>query len=78
MCMRMHIRQDAEQYHDHETDTFHMRIQFTSHIEAKVLQNILASFMEAWSMQWSLHDANEPMRTVIFCSKEGHCLNDLL
>ena len=47
MCMRMHIRQDAEQYHDHETDT-NMRIQFTSHIEAKVLQNILASFMEAW------------------------------
>ena len=78
VCVRMHIRQDAEQYHDHETDTFHMRIQFTSHIEAKVLQNILASFMEAWSMQWSLHDANEPMRTVIFCSKEGHCLNDLL
>ena len=29
-------------------------------------------------MTWTLHNATAPMRTVIFCSKEGHCLNDLL
>ena len=29
-------------------------------------------------MQWSLHALAEPMKTVIFVSKEGHCLNDLM
>ena len=29
-------------------------------------------------MRWSLHDAAQPMRTVIMVSREGHCLNDLL
>jgi formyltetrahydrofolate deformylase len=33
---------------------------------------------QGFDMQWQLHNAGEPMRTVIMVSKEGHCLNDLL
>jgi formyltetrahydrofolate deformylase len=29
-------------------------------------------------MRWKLHQASQPMRTVLMVSKEGHCLNDLL
>jgi formyltetrahydrofolate deformylase len=29
-------------------------------------------------MQWGLHPLNEPMRTVLLVSQQGHCLNDLL
>jgi formyltetrahydrofolate deformylase len=29
-------------------------------------------------MRWQLHQASQPMRTVLMVSKEGHCLNDLL
>ncbi|MEO5671518.1 MAG: formyltetrahydrofolate deformylase, partial [Ramlibacter sp.] len=29
-------------------------------------------------MDWKLHPATQPMRTVIMVSKDGHCLNDLL
>jgi formyltetrahydrofolate deformylase len=42
------------------------------------LKEQLKFFAEPFSMKWELHATNEPMPTVIFVSREGHCLNDLL
>ena len=71
--------EEAAQYNDHDTGLFFMRVQFTctdlSHTE---LQDKLAPFASGFAMRWSLHPLAEPMKTVIFVSKEGHCLNDLL
>ena len=71
--------EEAAQYNDHDTGLFFMRVQFTctdlSHTE---LQDKLAPFASGFGMRWSLHPLAEPMKTVIFVSKEGHCLNDLL
>jgi formyltetrahydrofolate deformylase len=38
----------------------------------------LRVFADTFAMRWSLHPLAEPVRTVIFVSKEGHCLNDLM
>jgi formyltetrahydrofolate deformylase len=71
--------EEAAQYNDHGTGLFFMRVQFTcdslSHAE---LQDKLGPFALGFGMRWSLHPLAEPMKTVIFVSKEGHCLNDLL
>ena len=71
--------EEAAQYNDHDTGLFFMRVQFTctdlSHTE---LQDKLVPFASGFGMRWSLHPLAEPMKTVIFVSKEGHCLNDLL
>lgn len=71
--------EEAAQYNDHDTGLFFMRVQFTcdglSHAE---LQDKLGPFATGFGMRWSLHPLAEPMKTVIFVSKEGHCLNDLL
>lgn len=70
--------EDAAQFHDHETDSFHMRLELTCDLPADTLRMHLGAFMEEWAIMWRLYDAKEPMKTIIFCSKEGHCLNDLL
>ena len=71
--------EEAAQYNDHDTGLFFMRVQFTctdlSHTE---LHDKLVPFASGFGMRWSLHPLAEPMKTVLFVSKEGHCLNDLL
>ncbi|MGE4240296.1 formyltetrahydrofolate deformylase [Ramlibacter sp.] len=71
--------EEAAQYNDHGTGLFFMRVRFAcDQLTADDLQAQLKFFAEPLQMQWKLHPANQPMRTVIFVSKEGHCLNDLL
>ncbi len=71
--------EEAAQYNDHDTGLFFMRVQFAcnQHTQAD-LKNQLETFAEPYGMRWQLHAAAQPMRTAIFVSKEGHCLNDLL
>ncbi len=71
--------EEAAQYNDPATGLFFMRVQFAcaSHDHA-ALQAELSSFATGFGMQWQLHAASTPMRTVLMVSKEGHCLNDLL
>ncbi|WP_295953006.1 formyltetrahydrofolate deformylase [Rhodoferax sp.] len=71
--------EEAGQYNDPDTGLFFMRVQFASaaHSTAE-LRSQLTPFAEGFAMRWSLHDAAEPVRTVLMVSKEGHCLNDLL
>ncbi len=71
--------EEAAQYNDHATGLFFMRVQFScAQVSYEDLQLKLKLFAEPYAMQWSLHPASQAMRTVIFVSKEGHCLNDLL
>lgn len=71
--------EEAAQYNDHDTGLFFMRVQFacTSLTEAELRQRV-DGLARPLSMTWSLHPLAQPVRTVIFVSREGHCLNDLL
>ena len=71
--------EEAAQFNDHDTGLFFMRVQFTcADAPAERLRAELAEFAAGFEMRWGLYPLAEPMRTVIFVSKEGHCLNDLL
>jgi formyltetrahydrofolate deformylase len=71
--------EEAAQYNDHDTGLFFMRVRFAcGQLTQDDLRTQLGMFAEGFQMQWKLHDSRQPMKTVIFVSKEGHCLNDLL
>ena len=71
--------EEAAQFNDHGTGLFFMRVQFTCDDAAPdALRDALAAFATPFGMRWKLHASAEPMRAVIFVSREGHCLNDLL
>jgi formyltetrahydrofolate deformylase len=58
--------EEAAQYNDHATGLFFMRVQFAC---GQLTQDDLRLHLRLLA---------EPVRTVIFVSKEGHCLNDLM
>jgi formyltetrahydrofolate deformylase len=71
--------EEAAQYNDHDTGLFFMRVRFAcGQLTHQDLRTQLKMFAEGFQMQWQLHASAQPMKTVIFVSKEGHCLNDLL
>lgn len=71
--------EEAAQYNDHDTGLFFMRVRFEcAGLSEAALREQLAHFAQGFEMTVQLHAAHAPMKTVIFCSKEGHCLNDLL
>jgi formyltetrahydrofolate deformylase len=71
--------EEAAQYNDHDTGLFFMRVQFAcGELTQEALRAKLTGFADPFGMQWTLHPLAEPVRTVIFVSQEGHCLNDLL
>ena len=71
--------EEAAQYNDHDTGLFFMRVQFAcvSLSEAELRQR-LDGLAAPLSMTFSLHPLAQPVKTVLFVSREGHCLNDLL
>ncbi|MEY2954325.1 MAG: Formyltetrahydrofolate deformylase, partial [Pseudomonadota bacterium] len=71
--------EEAAQYNDHGTGLFFMRVQFAcAQLGTEALKQEVAAFATLFQMDWKLHSTEQPMRTVILVSKEGHCLNDLL
>ena len=71
--------EEAAQYNDHGTGLFFMRVRFAcDRLTREDLAEQLKFFAEPYRMDLRLHEAEKPMPTVIFVSKEGHCLNDLL
>ena len=74
---------DAAQYADDRdqdaTGLFFMRVGFAcAALSFQALKEDLSVLAGNFEMRWSLHQARQPMRTVLMVSKEGHCLNDLL
>ncbi len=71
--------EEAAQHNDADTGLFFMRVQFASaELGTAALREQIGTLAERFDMRWKLHEATQPMRTVIFVSREGHCLNDLL
>ena len=71
--------EEAAQYNDHDTGLFFMRVRFAcGQLTQDDLSAQLRQFAEGFQMQWKLHACDQRMKTVIFVSREGHCLNDLL
>ncbi len=71
--------EEAAQYNDHGTGLFFMRVQFACPgVGADALREQIGALAAGFGMRWQLHEAAQPMRAVIFVSREGHCLNDLL
>jgi len=71
--------EEAAQYNDHDTGLFFMRVQFAcAQLSQAELRERLGTFAEPFGMRWGLHPLAQPLRAVLFVSKEGHCLNDLL
>lgn len=71
--------EEAAQYNDHDTGLFFMRVRFAcGDRDEATLKADLEGFAKGFGMNWQLHAAQQPMKTVIMVSKEGHCLNDLL
>jgi formyltetrahydrofolate deformylase len=71
--------EEAAQYNDPDTGLFFMRVQFScNQLTLADLQSQVTFFAKPLQMRCTLHSTQQPMRTVILVSKEGHCLNDLL
>ena len=71
--------EEAAQFNDAGNGLFFMRVQFScAPGQPEALRERLAELAQRFAMRWQLHAASQPMRTVIFVSREGHCLNDLL
>jgi formyltetrahydrofolate deformylase len=71
--------EEAAQHNDPATGLFFMRVRFRcpDHSAAQ-LRAQMADLAERFALRWRLHERALPMRCVIFVSREGHCLNDLL
>src|SRR5690606_24205832 len=72
--------EDSQQFGDHTTGLFFMRVHFTAEAGVTVdsLRASFAAVGESFQMDWQIHRAGERMRVVLMVSKFGHCLNDLL
>lgn len=69
---------ESQQYGSPESGTFFMRVDFTAPGSHTEVRETLAPVAGAFGMDWQLHAAGAPVRTLIMASKSGHCLNDLL
>src|SRR5205814_4987056 len=65
---------------DRESGRFFMRIDFETGraTDASALRDGFAATAERFGMTYDLWAAHAPYRTLIMCSKQLHCLNDLL
>ncbi|MFD5031620.1 formyltetrahydrofolate deformylase [Streptomyces sp. NPDC058405] len=72
--------EDSQQFGDHDTGLFFMRVHFSADAPVTVekLRASFAAIGDSFRMDWEIHRAEERMRIVLLVSKFGHCLNDLL
>ncbi len=73
---------ESSHFDDPDTGQFFMRTVFRSSGDEPLQQDAItdgfAGPAKKFSMDWSLYDSNEKVKTVVAVSKFGHCLNDLL
>ena len=70
--------EEAAQFNDSDTGLFFMRVRFQFDGTIDLLRTDWDTFAAEHTMQWTLHNAEQRMPTVIMVSQQGHCLNDLL
>jgi formyltetrahydrofolate deformylase len=69
---------DAQQFADHASGRFFMRVEASGETDSDELRQELASLAERFEMALELHDRDEVPSVLILVSQYGHCLNDLL
>jgi formyltetrahydrofolate deformylase len=72
---------DSAQFGDAQSQTFFMRVHFSSEdaaVSDVVLRTAFGEMAMPMQMVWQLHDARRKPRVMLMVSKIGHCLNDLL
>ncbi len=72
--------EDSQQFGDHDTGLFFMRVHFSADAPVNVdkLRASFAAIGDSFQMDWQINRADEKMRIVLMVSRFGHCLNDLL
>ncbi|MFF2410371.1 formyltetrahydrofolate deformylase [Streptomyces sp. NPDC058092] len=72
--------EDSQQFGDHDTGLFFMRVHFSadSPVTVEKLRASFAAIGDSFRMDWQIHRSSERMRVVLMVSRFGHCLNDLL
>ncbi|MCX4447598.1 formyltetrahydrofolate deformylase [Streptomyces sp. NPDC087866] len=72
--------EDSQQFGDHDTGLFFMRVHFSAGTPVTVdkLRASFAAIGDSFAMDWQIHRSSERMRIVLMVSRFGHCLNDLL
>ncbi|MGW0563060.1 formyltetrahydrofolate deformylase [Streptomyces sp. NPDC003016] len=72
--------EDSQQFGDHDTGLFFMRVHFSADAPVTVekLRASFAAIGDSFRMDWQIHRPEERMRILLMVSKFGHCLNDLL
>ncbi|MFE4552914.1 MULTISPECIES: formyltetrahydrofolate deformylase [unclassified Streptomyces] len=72
--------EDSQQFGDHDTGLFFMRVHFSAESPVTVdkLRATFAAIGDSFHMDWQINRAEDKMRIVLMVSKFGHCLNDLL
>ncbi|WP_432521154.1 formyltetrahydrofolate deformylase [Kineococcus sp. SYSU DK006] len=69
---------ESQQFGDPDTGLFTMRVAFDAAAPEEALRATLQVVAARFELTWKLSAADVPMRTLVMCSKQGHCLNDLL
>ena len=72
--------EDSQQFGDHDTGLFFMRVHFSADAPVTVekLRASFAAIGDSFHMDWQIHRAEDKMRVLLMVSRFGHCLNDLL
>ncbi|GAA1673888.1 formyltetrahydrofolate deformylase [Glycomyces endophyticus] len=70
--------EDSQQFSEHGSGRFFMRVEFTTAHTRDELAVGFAEIAREFDMDWQLHDRAVKPRVLIMASKQGHCLNDLL
>ena len=69
---------DSQQYGSPSTGNFFMRVEATTTSPQDELAAALRPVAESFGMTWQINPVGQKVRTIILCSKDAHCLNDLL
>ena len=72
---------EASQHTEHELSRFFMRVEIRADSLSFAPEEFTGRFRpiaEKFGMEWRLSDSARPKRVVILCSKQEHCLYDLL
>ncbi|MCB1592412.1 MAG: formyltetrahydrofolate deformylase [Alphaproteobacteria bacterium] len=72
--------EESAQFNDHLSGLFFMRVLFSPVVEGaeKDFASAFAAVADRFGMVWALETLEQPVRTLLMVSKEGHCLNDIL
>jgi formyltetrahydrofolate deformylase len=72
---------EASQHTEHELGRFFMRMEIKAaslDFPPEAFAQHFGPLAQQFSLEWTLSDSDQPRRVVLLCSKQEHCLYDLL